>query len=98
MNSLMFRRLSFLAPNSHTQVSSQRALRRGPPKFLGRTKTQYLDMLMRSNANICAAISLSFFPIAAYFTWRYLYVLKPEREAVVAKQNEDLLSEGKASA
>jgi len=77
---------------------SVRGVKRGPPKFLGRTKTQYLDMLMRSNANICAAISLSFFPIAGYYTYRYFTVLKPAREAKLAEQNEDLLSEGQASA
>ena len=46
-------------------------LTRGPPRFLDRTKSQYLDILMRSNATICAAISFSFFPIVAYYVWRY---------------------------
>ena len=39
-------------------------------RFLGNTKSQWLDKLMRSNANICALISLSFFPIVAYYSWR----------------------------
>ena len=71
--------------------------KRGPPRYLGRTKSQYLDILMRSNANICALISFSFFPIVAYYTYRYYTVLKPARDAHAAKEREELLAEGKAS-
>jgi len=53
---------------------------------------------MRSNANICAAVSMSFFPIAAYYTFRYFSVIKPAREALEAQEQEDLLAEGKAAA
>ena len=55
-------------------------------------------MLMRSNANICALISFSFFPIVAYYTYRYYTVLKPARDAIAAKEREELLAEGKATA
>jgi len=51
---------------------------------------------MRSNANICATISLSFFPICGYYTWRYYNVIRPARDALEAKEREDLLAEGKA--
>lgn len=63
---------------------------------MGLTKSQWLDKLMRSNANICAALSFSFFPIVGYYTWRYMNVIKPAREAQEAEAREDLLSEGKA--
>ena len=72
--------------------------KRGPPRYFGKTKTQYLDFLMRSNANVCALASFSFFPIVAYYTWRYYNVLKPARDAIAAKEREDLLAEGKAAA
>ena len=72
--------------------------KRGPPRFLGKTKSQYLDWLMRSNANICALISFSFFPIVAWYSYRYFTVLKPARDALAAQDKEDLLSEGKAVA
>ena len=52
---------------------------------------------MRSNANICALISFSFFPIVAYYTYRYYTVLKPARDAHAAKEREELLAEGKAT-
>lgn len=51
---------------------------------------------MRSNANICAVISLSFFPIVGYYSWRYINVIKPAREAIEAREREELLAEGKA--
>ena len=53
---------------------------------------------MRSNANVCALASFSFFPIVAYYTYRYYNVLKPARDAIAAKEREDLLAEGKAAA
>ena len=72
--------------------------KRGPPRYFGKTKSQHLDLLMRSNANICALISFSFFPIVFYYTYRYYTVLKPARDAIAAKEQEDLLAEGKAAA
>jgi len=53
---------------------------------------------MRSNANICAAISFGFFPLAGWYFYRYQTVLKPARDAAAAQEQEDLLSEGKATA
>ena len=52
---------------------------------------------MRSNANICATISFGFFPLAAWYSYRYYTVLKPTRDAAAAKEQEDLLAEGKAA-
>ena len=79
-------------------VTQSAGRKRGPPRLLGKTKTQYLDWLMRSNANICATISFGFFPLAGWYFYRYHTVLKPARDAAAAKEQEDLLSEGKATA
>ena len=99
---------SRLLSGSGVVVSQTRFAKRGPPRLLGRTKSQYLDTLMRSNANICAAISFSFFPIVAYYIWRsvcsftctctcrYNFVLKPAREEIARKEREALLEEGAA--
>ena len=78
-----------------TQVAGRK---RGPPRFLGKTKAQYLDWLMRSNANICALISFSFFPIVVWYSYRYITILKPARDAKAAEDKEALLAEGKALA
>jgi len=88
---------NLLIPSSAT-VFQLAGKKRGPPRYFGKTKSQYLDMLMRSNANICALISFSFFPIVAYYTYRYYTVLKPARDAIAAKEREELLAEGKATA
>jgi len=72
--------------------------KRGPPRLFGKTKSQLLDTLMRSNANICALVSFSAFPIVAYYTYRYYTILKPARDAIAAKEQEELLAEGKATA
>ena len=87
----------FLRPVSSVIVQSA-GRKRGPPRFLGKTKTQYLDWLMRSNANICALISFSFFPLVGWYSYRYFTVLKPARDAKQAQEEADLLAEGKAIA
>ncbi len=46
--------------------------RRGPPRFLGYTKSQILDFFMRSNARVCATISFSALPIIVFWMYRYL--------------------------
>ena len=88
---------NLLRPSSLTltQVAGRK---RGPPRFLGKTKAQYLDWLMRFNANICALISFSFFPIVAWYSYRYITILKPARDAKAAEEKEALLAEGKATA
>jgi len=53
---------------------------------------------MRSNATICATLSLSFFPIVAYYVYRYNWVLKPAREEIARREAEALLAEGQAQA
>jgi len=78
------------------QLVQAAGAKRGPKRYFGQTKSQWLDKLMRSNANICATISLSFFPICGYYTWRYYNVIRPARDALEAKEREDLLAEGKA--
>ena len=93
---MLQRTRNLLKPTTFTLVQSA-GKKRGPPRFLGKTKTQYLDWLMRSNANICAAISFGFFPLAAWYSYRYYTVLKPARDAAAAKEQEDLLAEGKAA-
>lgn len=94
----MLQGLGSLLPAAKILVQPAAGVKRGPPRFLGKTKSQWLDKLMRSNANICALISLSFFPIVAYYSWRYVNVIKPAREAIAAKEREELLAEGKALA
>ena len=88
---------NLLRPTSLT-VTQVAGRKRGPPRFLGKTKAQYLDWLMRSNANICALISFSFFPIVAWYSYRYITILKPARDAKAAEEKEALLAEGKARA
>ena len=99
LHCMMLRPLaSRLLTASGVVVSQTRFARRGPPRLFGKTKSQYLDTLMRSNANICAAISFSFFPIVIYYIYRYNFVLKPAREEIARKEKEALLAEGKAEA
>jgi len=50
---------------------------------------------MRSNARICAIITATFFPICAYWTWRYNYIIKPKREELKKAVEQELLAEGK---
>jgi len=69
--------------------------KRGPKRYFGNTKSQWLDKLMRTNANICALIAVSFIPFAIYYTYGTLQA-KKERKAIEDKRTEDLLSEGKA--
>ena len=76
---------SSLLKTSNSYLVQSAGKKRGPPRFLGKTKSQYLDWLMRSNANICALISLSFFPLAGWYSYRYFTVLKPARDAKAAQ-------------
>ena len=94
---MLQRTRNLLKPTNFTIVQWA-GKKRGPPRFLGKTKTQYLDWLMRSNANVCALISFSFFPLAGWYFWRYTTVLKPARDAAAAREQEELLAEGKATA
>jgi len=65
---------------------------------LGNTKAQYLDILMRSNTRICASISFLVVPFVGLWSWRYVTVLKPAKEAARLKETEELLAEGRAAA
>jgi len=87
-----------LARQSFVQFQQVAGAKRGPKRFLGKTKAQFLDAFMRSNANLCFVITLSFFPICGYYTVRYFNVIKPAREELDKKAAEDLLAEGKAVA
>lgn len=73
-----------------------RGARRAPPRIFGKTKTQLLDTVMRSNATICAAVCASAIPMMLYWSHRYVTVLKPEKEEREARERADLLAEGKA--
>jgi len=42
-------------------------------------------------------ISFGFVPLAGWYSYRYFTVLKPAREAKVAREQEELLAEGKAA-
>jgi len=85
-----------LSRSSQVQLQQIAGAKRGPARYLGFTKSQWLDKLMRSNANICFSITMMFFPICAYYTHRYMTVIKPAREELARQQTEELLSEGKA--
>jgi len=52
---------------------------------------------MRTNANICALITVSSFPIGVYYSWWFVQN-KKARKALEEKQTEDLLAEGRALA
>ena len=61
---------SFFSSFRLTQVAGKK---RGPPRFLGYTRSQVLDTVMRSNARICGAVTLLIFPVIAAWAIRYLY-------------------------
>ena len=69
--------------------------KRGPHRYLGWTRTQVLDSLMRSNARICATICMCFFPVVGAWVYRYHTVLKPAKLEFEQKRQEELLAEGK---
>jgi len=85
-----------LSRQGSIQFQQVAGAKRGPTRYFGKTKAQLLDGLMRSNANICFALTLSFFPICAYYTYRYFNVIRPARQELDRKAAEDLLAEGKA--
>jgi len=86
-----------LLNSRQVQLVQTAGAKRGPKRYLGNTKSQWLDKLMRTNANICALITVSFFPIVAYYSWWFMQNNKA-RKAAEEKQTEDLLAEGKAIA
>lgn len=77
-------------------LSQSAGAKRGPPRFLGRTKSQVLDKFVRSNAVICALASFTVVPFVCFWVYRYVTVLKPQKAAWEAAQIEELLAEGKA--
>jgi len=79
------------------QLVQTAGAKRGPRRYLGNTKSQWLDRLMRTNANICALITVSSFPIGVYYSWWFVQN-KKARKALEEKQTEDLLAEGRALA
>lgn len=82
-------------PSNRIQLTQVAGAKRGPSRFLGKTRSQILDSFMRSNARICALITATFFPICAYWTWRYNYIIKPKREELKKVAEQELLAEGK---
>jgi len=71
---------------------------RGPPRFLGRTKAQYLDLLMRTNTRLSAFVTFIAVPALMIWSYRYITVLKPAKDAAKQKETEELLAEGRAAA
>lgn len=71
---------------------------RGPPRLLGRTKAQYLDLLMRTNTRLAAFVSFLVVPTLMIWSYRYITVLKPAKDAAKQKETEELLAEGRAAA
>ena len=87
---------SFLKPIKPTTSFIQVAgAKRGPPRYLGWTKSQVLDTLMRTNARICFSFALLFFPVCIAWGYRYQTVLKPKKVMRERKREEELLAEGK---
>ena len=58
---------------------------RAPPRFLGRTKAQYLDLLTRTNTRACAFVAFLAVPCIGLWSWRYVTVLKPAKETAKQK-------------
>ena len=67
---------------------------RGPPRYLGYTRSQILDKLMRTNAKTCFFVCMASFPMAAYMIYRYKYVLKPGKLEYERQKEAELLAEG----
>ena len=66
-----FRHYFVFSPSSvQHQYQQFRGVKRGPLRFMGKTKAQFLDMLMRSNARICVLLSLTVVPISIFGTYR----------------------------
>jgi len=84
-----------LSPSSQILLTQVAGVKRGPKRFLGKTRSQVLDFFMRTNVRICATISALFFPIVAFYVFRYNYVLKPRKLQLKKEAEEKLLAEGK---
>jgi hypothetical protein len=88
-------RKAFLRPLQLSQNVTQVAWKsRGPRRYLGYTRSQVLDTLMRTNANTCFYVCLTSFPMAAYMIYRYKYVLKPGKLEYEKQKEAELLAEG----
>lgn len=88
-------RQPLLSPASQLLLTQVAGAKRGPRRYLGKTKSQILDFFMRSNVRVCATISMSFFPIVAYYVFKYNFVIKPKKKELKKQAEEQLLAEGK---
>ena len=84
------RRLVFLCRFSKVAFAGavlppRRFRHRGPPRFLGRTKAQYLDLLMRTNTRLSAFVTFIAVPALMIWSYRYITVLKPAKDAAKQK-------------
>ena len=85
---------AFLKPNLASHITQVAGTKRGPPRYFGRTKSQYLDFGYRSHAYIMAAVSLFTIPLLIAILYYMNVILKPQIEEAKQKEEEELLSEG----
>ena len=85
---------AFLKPNLASHITQVAGTKRGPPRYFGRTKSQYLDTLYRSHAMMMASISLFTIPLLIAILYYMNVILKPQIEEAKQKEAEELLSEG----
>ncbi len=69
---------------------------RGPPRFFGYTKSQFLDLGVRSTSKIGIICALSILAALGAASVRYMLFIKPEKDDKKKKVDEDLLAEGRA--
>lgn len=81
---------------SRVQIQSSRNRIRGPPKLLGRTKSQWLDSLQRSAAKTSFGVSVLGVVLGGALLYSFFNTVAPERREAKQKENEALLAEGKA--
>jgi len=75
---------------------------RGPPRFLGKTKSQLLDTITVYNAYFWVFATAASTGILSYMIYRLAYVVNPEVEKAMQEKQEELrqkeeelLSEGR---
>ena len=75
----------FTRTSAVAALPPRRFRHRAPPRFLGRTKAQYLDLLTRTNTRACAFVSFLVVPAMAIWSWKYVTITKPAKEAAKEK-------------
>ena len=85
---------AFLKPNQASHITQVAGTKRGPPRYFGRTKSQYLDFGYRSHAYVMASVSVFTIPLLIAILYYMNVILKPKIEEAKQKEEEELLSEG----